>query len=126
MARILIIDDDQDLAGLLTILLRSWGYEVASAGDPASGLSAARKFRPDLILLDYHMPGETGAHLFETLRRNAATSRTPVIFMSAVASSDQVLREIAEPTLSRFLPKPVHMPQLQEAIRSFLGAAQAS
>lgn len=123
MAKILIIDDDADLVQLIGILLKSWHHEVGSAGNPAEGQQVCRKFKPDLILLDYHMPGDTGAHLFETFRRNQATAKTPIIFMSAVASSEDVLGEIDESNLSRFLPKPVHTPDLRRAIDEMLGAA---
>ena len=123
MAKILIIDDDDDLVQLLGILLKSWQHEVASAGNSAEGQQVCRKFKPDLILLDYHMPGDTGAHLFETFRRNQTTAKTPIIFMSAVTSSKDVLSEIDEGSLSRFLPKPVHTPNLRRAIDEMLGAA---
>ncbi|MBI5596309.1 MAG: response regulator [Elusimicrobia bacterium] len=125
MARILIIDDDADLVQILTIALSNAGYEVSSAGDPAAGLVTCRQVKPDMILLDYHMPGNTGAHLFETLRRNNATARTPILFMSAIASGQQVLSEVADPALSRFLPKPVQMAQLLSVISEMLEAAKA-
>lgn len=126
MARILIIDDDADLVQLLGILLKSWKHEVDSAGNSVEGQEVCRKFHPDLILLDYHMPGETGAHLFETFRRNKATLKTPIIFMSAVASADEVIHQIDEAGGARFLPKPVHTPDLRRAIDEMLGAAESS
>ncbi|MDE2293346.1 MAG: response regulator [Elusimicrobia bacterium] len=125
MAKLLIIDDDADLVQILTIALQSAGHTVSSAGDPASGLDTCRRVKPDMILLDYHMPGNTGAHLFETLRRNSATAHTPILFMSAIASGEQVLSEVAEPALSRFLPKPVQMAQLLHVIEEMLAAAKS-
>jgi CheY-like chemotaxis protein len=120
MAKILIIDDDVDLVHLLTTLLKSWQYEVASANDPSGGLQEARSFQPDLILLDYHMPGSTGAHLFETFRRNQATAGTPIVFMSAVASPDLVFSEVADPGNARFIPKPVQTAELRRVIQEML------
>ena len=124
MARILIIDDDVDLVQILTIALTNHGHEVSSAGDPASGFEACRRVTPDMVLLDYHMPGNTGAHLFETLRRNTATARTPILFMSAVASGAQVVAEVSDPELSRFLPKPVQISHLLQVIAEMLAAAK--
>ena len=124
MPLILIIDDDADLVQILSIALTNAGYEVASAGDPASGFETCRKVKPDMILLDYHMPGNTGAHLFETLRRNNATARTPILFMSAIASAEQVLAEVDEPALSRFLAKPVQIARLLHTIEEMLAAAK--
>lgn len=125
MARVLVIDDDSDLVQLLSTLLRSWEYEVDSAGDPVSGLEVCRKFNPDIILLDYHMPGDTGAHLFETFRRNTATAKTPILFMSADATADHVLSEIADPALSRFIAKPVQTAELRRIIKQMLQSVDA-
>ncbi|MBI3297705.1 MAG: response regulator [Elusimicrobia bacterium] len=125
MARILIIDDDIDLVQILTIALTNKGFEVSSAHDPASGFDTCRKVKPDMILLDYHMPGNTGAHLFETLRRNTATTRTPILFMSAVATGQQVVSEVSDPELSRFLPKPIQIGHLLQVIGEMLAAAAA-
>lgn len=125
MARILIIDDDADLVQILSIALQNAGYETSSAGDPKTGLETCRQVKPDMILLDYHMPGNTGAHLFETLRRNSATAKTPILFMSAIATGDQILSEVVDTTVSRFLPKPVHMAQLLHTIAEMLSAAAA-
>ena len=125
MPSILIIDDDADLVQILTIALQNANYEVFAAGDPKAGLETCRACKPDMILLDYHMPGNTGAHLFETLRRNTATCKTPILFMSAIATGDQILGEVADPAVSRFLPKPVHMAQLLHTIAEMLSAAAA-
>jgi DNA-binding response OmpR family regulator len=126
MARILIIDDDCDLVQILTYALRTAGHELSSAGDPASGMQTARQFKPDIILLDYHMPGNTGAHLFESLRRNSATAKTPILFMSGEATPALVLSEIADPSLSRFVAKPVHIADLERIIAQMLDEAKGA
>lgn len=118
--RILIVDDDDELVQILTLALRSCGYEVSSAGEPASGLQAARAFKPDIILLDYHMPGNTGAHLYEAFRRNRSTAETPILFMSGEATSEHILEEIDEPSRTRFLSKPVRIAELQGVIEGML------
>ncbi|MEK7747431.1 MAG: response regulator [Elusimicrobiota bacterium] len=126
MARILIIDDDCDLVQILSFALKNSGHELASAGDPASGMQTARQFKPDIVLLDYHMPGNTGAHLFESLRRNAATAKTPILFMSGEATPALVLSEIADPALSRFVSKPVHIADLERIIAEMLDEAKGA
>jgi CheY-like chemotaxis protein len=120
MARVLVIDDDFEIVAILTEVLKTEGHEVASASDPVEGMQASRKFKPDLIILDYHMPGNTGAHLFESLRRNNATKATPILFMSGEASPDQILAEISDTEGSRFLPKPVPLADFRAAIRDML------
>lgn len=123
MAKILIVDDDPDLVQLLKMALRTKEHEVESAGDPAEGMSVCRSFKPDLILLDYHMPGDTGAHLFENLRRNNATAKTPILFMSGEANPDEVLAEVADPSNARFLSKPVQIEDLRRIINEMLAKA---
>lgn len=118
-----MIDDDDDLVQLLTILLKEAQYEVASAGNAVEGLEVCRQFHPDVIILDYHLPGSTGAHLFETFRRNKATALTPILFMSAVASSDEILAEIDEPDISRFMAKPVNTKAFLGTLKEMLSAA---
>ncbi|MBI4425718.1 MAG: response regulator [Elusimicrobia bacterium] len=123
MGRILIVDDDADLVHILTKALENQGHELASSGDPRGGLERARQFKPDLIILDYHMPGETGAHLFESFRRNGSTARTPILFMSGEATQDQIIAETADFANTRFLPKPAHIADLQRVIREMLALA---
>ncbi|MDE2490327.1 MAG: response regulator [Elusimicrobia bacterium] len=120
MARVLIIDDDFEIVGVLTEILTRDGHEVDSAPEPVEGMQKTRKLNPDLIILDYHMPGNTGAHLYESLRRNNATKKTPILFMSGEAAPDQILAEITDAEGSRFLPKPVPLEDFRRAVRELL------
>ncbi|HXT01387.1 MAG TPA: response regulator [Elusimicrobiota bacterium] len=120
MSRVLIIDDDFEIVQILTEVLTRMGHETESAGDPVEGMQKSRKFAPDLIILDYHMPGNTGAHLYESLRRNNATKITPILFMSGEASPDQILAEISDTEWSRFLPKPVPLAEFRQAVAEML------
>ena len=105
---------------LLAEILKLEGHEVASASEPAEGMRLSRKFAPDLVILDYHMPGNTGAHLFESLRRNNATKSTPILFMSGEASPEQILSEISDTAGARFLPKPVPLADFRAAVGEML------
>ena len=120
MAKVLIVDDDFEIVALLIEILKKEGHTVDSACEPIEGMSKAREFKPDLIVLDYHMPGSTGAHLFESLRRNQASRLTPILFMSGEASPDQILREISDTECSQFLAKPVHLDDFRRAVAELL------
>lgn len=120
MAKILIVDDDFDLVSLVSDVLEKDGYQVEKAFEAAMGMKKARENRPDLIILDFHMPGSNGAHLFENLRRNASSALTPVIFMSGQASPDEIFSETCDSEGCRFLPKPVHLDDLRTAIHEML------
>jgi len=121
MARILIIDDDFAIVSLLAEVLARDGHSVETAGEAVEGMQKARALKPDLVILDYHMPGMTGAHLFESLRRNQATRLTPILFMSGEASGEEILRDIADPDGASFLAKPVHLESFRRAVRQLLG-----
>lgn len=81
--KILIVDDDQDLVLGLSMRLRSHGYEVAAATDTYSAVAAARKDRPDLILLDLGLPAGEGFLVMERLRNVGELASIPVIVLSA-------------------------------------------
>ena len=120
MAKILIVDDDVNLVAMLTDFFQTLGHEVKSAGDPVQGMLMARKEKPELMILDYQMPRDTGAHLFESLRRNQATKDLPVIFMSGSMPPARLLDEISSSANARFLSKPVELATLKQAIGEIL------
>ena len=120
MAKILIVDDDFSIVTLLEEILRREGHDVESSCEAVDGMKKARAFKPDLIILDFHMPGANGAHLFESLRRNQASRLTPILFMSGEASPEDILSEISDPEHSQFLAKPVHVEDFRNAVRGLL------
>ena len=70
-AKILVIDDEQNIIDLVTAYLDAEGYEVYTAMDGPAGLKAARAFKPDLIVLDVMLPGMDGIELLNHLRRDS-------------------------------------------------------
>jgi len=124
MARVLIIDDDFEIVSILTEILKIEHHDVSSAAEPVEGMQMARKIKPDLIILDYHMPGNTGSHLFESLRRNNATKTTPILFMSGEADPEHILNEVSDSAGARFLPKPVKLDEFRKTIREMLAGSQ--
>jgi CheY-like chemotaxis protein len=82
--RVLVVDDDRDLAEILAEALRAEGarVEVALGADAALGV-IADGFAPSIVLTDLTMPGRSGDELIEDLRRLPVTRDTPVVAMSA-------------------------------------------
>ena len=78
--KILIVDDSQDLAFTLQVMLEAEGFEVMSANDGREGYLAYLDFKPDLVITDIQMPGETGLELVGHIRRLNPMVRT--IYMS--------------------------------------------
>ncbi len=90
--RILVIDDEKDLIELVRYNLEKEGYAVRSAQDGESGLAAAKKDLPDLILVDLMLPGIDGLDVCRALRSDDRTARIPVIMLTAKSDeSDRVL-----------------------------------
>jgi two-component system, OmpR family, alkaline phosphatase synthesis response regulator PhoP len=81
VTRILVVEDNRNLATGLRNNLEIEGYEVAVAGDGASGLALARSTLPDLIVLDLMLPGMDGYRVLKTLREDGID--TPVLILSA-------------------------------------------
>jgi DNA-binding response OmpR family regulator len=83
MKKILIVEDDQNIALALNIRLKANGYAVAVAGDAISGASLGRQFKPDLIILDISIPAGDGLKLAENFGHIPETMGTPIIFITA-------------------------------------------
>jgi len=87
--KVLIVDDDRELASLMQAFLSEHGFQSAMAHDGPSGLAAALSGQHDLALLDVMMPGFDG---FELLRRLRETSDLPVLMLTARTESSSRVR----------------------------------
>ncbi len=82
---ILIIEDESDVADLLTLNLRKAGFRISTAADGASGLQNARDDRPDFIVLDLMLPKMSGLEVCRILKSDTATSQIPILMLTAKA-----------------------------------------
>jgi DNA-binding response OmpR family regulator len=83
--KILIIEDETDVADLLTLNLRKAGYTVSMAADGANGLQKARDDRPDFIILDLMLPKMSGLEVCKILKSDTATTHIPILMLTAKA-----------------------------------------
>jgi PleD family two-component response regulator len=91
MTRILVADDDPDIARLVALDLEVEGYEIEVVHDGLSALRRAFEWSPDLVVLDVMMPGLDGVEVLRRLRASASTAALPVLLLTAMAeSSDKV------------------------------------
>lgn len=116
--RILIVDDEGDFIELVQYRLAGLGCEFIVANDGVQALSQARQFKPDLILLDILLPDLDGLSVCEILRRQPATKKIPIIFMSAL-SGDVTKRTVAMQA-EDFFTKPLDLERLQQRITDLL------
>ena len=121
MTRILIVDDENDFIELLQYKLAGHGYEFIVANDGIHALSLARQTKPDLVLLDILLPDLDGISVCEILKRQPATKKIPVIFMSALSSN--VTRRTVAMHAEDFFTKPLDLPRLEKRIGELLHLA---
>jgi signal transduction histidine kinase/DNA-binding response OmpR family regulator len=81
--RVLIVDDDSSIRAICREVLELGGYQVRDAGSANAALAEARRFRPDMILLDVLMPGIDGYRTAEMIRADPAIGMAPIMFLSA-------------------------------------------
>ncbi len=86
MARIMIVEDDENIAELISASVKTIGHEAQTVGSASALLSLLPKLRPDLILLDIMLPDLSGLDILRKLKANAATQDIPVIFLTAKGS----------------------------------------
>jgi len=118
--KILIIDDDQDLRAALNIRLRANGYDTSFAADAMSAVGEARKFQPDLILLDLGLPGGDGFVVMQRLSAIPALAVIPVIVVSARDKESNENRAAMGGAIA-YLQKPYDDETLLVEVRSALG-----
>ncbi len=109
--RILLIDDNTDLARSMSRLLQLLGQEVAIAHDGAAGLQAAHTFRPELILLDIGLPDMDGYEVIRRLRRDETIKDARVIAMTGYGQEEDRHRALAT-GFDDYLTKPVNQDAL--------------
>ncbi len=90
MARILVVDDEHDIAVNLVALLISHGHEASCVGDGPEALARAREDSPDLVLLDVMLPRMSGHDVCKILRHEPKTSRIKVIMVTGLGRGADV------------------------------------
>jgi len=102
MARILIVDDEPDLRGIVRLILELAGHEVVEAHHGAAALQRLAEQRVDLLITDVMMPVMSGSELIDRLRADPEHAKLPILVLSAsphaVDRADHVMRKPFEPT----------------------------
>lgn len=102
MPDVLIVDDNEDAREILSMILRADNFASRQAEDGFQALAMIAEKRPDLILLDYMMPGMSGIQLVERLQQSVESSPIPIIIISAAGHYN---RELAAVGVEKVIPK---------------------
>jgi len=114
-ASVLVIDDDPDVRGFIAATLADLGYRVRESRDGREGLRAYRESVPDLVILDYIMPGLTGADIARRIR--SARPDQPLLFVSGYSETEAIRQAAPGAPL---LAKPFRAEALDDAVRAVL------
>jgi len=113
--RVLIVDDNKDLADSLGTLLNLWGYDQRAAYDGKSGLEEARQYHPDCILVDISMPIMDGYAVARQIRMDPGLERTRLVAQTAYADDESVER-LRELGFDDHLAKPADLTRLRDLL----------
>jgi CheY-like chemotaxis protein len=116
-ATVLVIDDDPDVRGFIVESLEDQGYQVREAGNGREGLKEIAKETPDLVVLDFIMPGLSGAEVANRIL--AKRPEQPILFVSGYSETEAVKRIAPDATV---LAKPFRADALERAVRGVLSA----
>lgn len=114
--RILVIEDEKDIAELISMGLRGAGYETALCHDGAMALEAFRRTNPDLVLLDLMLPGRDGIEICRLIRQE---SGVPIVMLTARSDSQDIVTGL-ESGADDYLVKPITSTELVARIRARL------
>jgi twitching motility two-component system response regulator PilH len=123
--RILIVDDEPDVALYLATILRAYGHEPETASNVEEGLRLLETSPPALICLDIMMPKESGVSMYRQLKQNEETAGIPVIVISGVETEGQFdfstyLPDEELPPPEFFMEKPIKIQEFISTIERLL------
>src|SRR5215831_7662301 len=122
-ARILIVEDEEPLTMLLRYNLEAEGYEVETSARGDEADTRLKESTPDLVVLDWMLPGLSGIELCRRLRARPETKQLPIILLTARGEEDERVRGLATGA-DDYIVKPFSVPELLARIRALLRRAR--
>ncbi|MFB5607832.1 MAG: response regulator [Candidatus Nitrosomaritimum yanchengensis] len=117
--KVLIVDDNQDITGLLSKFLKAKGFENVVTNDPRDGLERIKEEKYDVVLLDISMPEMSGIDIIQTLEREKILKDQKIVIFSATAfTTSQINDLLKKEGIQGCLKKPIQLNELLTAITS--------
>jgi CheY-like chemotaxis protein len=120
MSKILLVDDVDLFLELERSYLEGLGYELITATSGEETLARIERIEPDILLLDYYMPGIDGDEVCATLRKNPRWGNLPIIMVTAAGKPEEVQRCLNS-GCDDYITKPVNKQELREKVKRLLG-----
>lgn len=122
MARILVVDDEEDMAKVIRLVLESDGHEVRTELDPHQAVASAAEFSPELVLTDLVMPGMDGHQVFRALRELPGLAQVPFAFLTSRDRPIDLMVGLHVLGAADYITKPFDRPDLLRRVRKLLDA----
>lgn len=114
--RVLVVDDNLDSVHQMATLLKLMGHEARFAINGFAAIDEARKFRPDIILLDLGLPDFKGHVIARQLRYEPGLEKTRIIALTGLPESEELRRRVLEAGCEAFYQKPIDSRALEELL----------
>lgn len=125
MAKVLLVEDDNNLREIFEMRIQAEGYDTVTAGDGEEGLVVAMKERPDLIVADVMMPKLSGFEMLETLRAAPEMANTKVIMMTALGQAEDQARGESLGVVKYLVKSQVTLEDFARVIKEVLDGSKA-
>jgi DNA-binding response OmpR family regulator len=117
--KILVIDDEPEITDIVKAFLTNAGYQVMVENSPVNAIERAKKFKPNLVLLDIMMPFMDGYEVCSALKKDSQTTNIPVLFLTGKDATDDG-GKVFESGGDLFVKKPFSCERLLQMVRMVL------
>jgi len=115
--KVLLIDDDASITEVLSFFLQEEGYDVVSYPSGLNVEDKVKKTKPNLLLIDYLLPGKNGAEIVKNIRQNKVFKHLPIIMIAANKGYKQ---EAIKAGVDAFIEKPFDLDEILNILKRFL------
>lgn len=123
MAKIMVVDDDEEFTSLYKEYLKMVGFDAISENKSSKAMKVAHAEKPDVFVLDLMMPEPDGFQLCRMLRADPDFQRTPIIIVTALTNLDSKIVAMGAGA-NDYLTKPFHIEELKSRINALLEKAE--
>ncbi|MBW4888104.1 response regulator [Mucilaginibacter sp. HMF5004] len=121
LKKILILDDNEDILEMVKEAMLSEGYDAESISATNDIIQSVKEYGPDLVLIDYLLPGINGGELCHHIKTNPETAHIPVVMLSAYP---RVLASLGNYGSDAFIAKPFSLEELTGTVKGLLDKAE--
>ena len=119
--KIFTIDDEEHIIKVIKDILEPEGYDIESAINAEEALEKLKSYVPDLILIDFILPGMSGRELAEKIRAESILKDTKIAFITGVSLMPAGMKELEKLNISDFIKKPFQYKDLIERVKKMIG-----